>query len=65
MSPAKRSPYAGYCHFHMHPGQMSLEQVRTKRCGEKHCPWFQENVMFRESRLKKHSKGKKKHAVCN
>jgi ArsR family metal-binding transcriptional regulator len=47
---------AGYCHYYKHPGPMTIEQVKAKKCGEKHCFWFQGSLFMRDIRLKKCSK---------
>jgi hypothetical protein len=43
---------AGFCQYYKHPGRMTIEQVKEKRCGEKHCVWFQESPFMRAKRLK-------------
>ena len=32
-----------YCHFKGHPGWMSLEKIRQKKCREKHCRYLEIN----------------------
>jgi hypothetical protein len=35
--------HAGYCTFKHHPGPLTFEDVRIKKCGSRGCWYFEEN----------------------
>ena len=72
MTKTRGKRYMGRCHFHGHPGEMTLEQIQQKRCGAKGCFYFEEYLELsprsqrnkktqRSLRLQKFKKEKWKH----